>query len=530
MSNPAFVVENQDEALAALGEASTYGVSGPLERAETHGAAVFLVGDRAYKMKRAVRFPYMDFGTLERRRAMCAAEVEVNRRFAPDLYLGVAALQEHGGRWRIGPLMAADDPALAGTEAREWLVVMRRFPASGLFATMADENRLDAALLVGLARRIAAAHDAAAVSRAHAAASDYAQSVATDIAQMRAHADVLDRDAGEWLAEAMPAALAPVAALVDRRRQAGAVRRCHGDLHLGNVCLLDGQPTLFDAIEFSDRIGNIDILYDLAFLLMDLDHRGRRDFANAVLNHWLWHIAEVPDAGNDEALALLPLFLSRRASIRAHVGASAAKVQADRSTIERATAAARSYQHRAVDYLHPASARLIAVGGLSGSGKSTQAHALAHRIGRAPGAVVVRSDIERKRMAGVPLDARMPPGSYTRERSAEVYAAILARAARCLRAGQSVIVDAVFADPGERRAVEDVAREAGVPFMGLWLGVTREVALARVEARRGDASDATPRVVERQQAYDLGVLTWARVDAGRDTETVTADARRIIGA
>jgi predicted kinase len=327
----------------------------------------------------------------------------------------------------------------------------------------------------------------------------------------------------------MPAALAPLAALVDRRRRAGAVRRCHGDLHLGNVCLLDGQPTLFDAIEFSDRIGNIDILYDLAFLLMDLDHRGRRDFANAVLNHWLWRIAEVPDAGNDEALALLPLFLSRRASIRAHVGASAAKVQADRSTIERATTAARSYQHRAVDYLHPAPARLIAVGGLSGSGKSTQAQALAHRIGRAPGAVVVRSDIERKRMAGVSLDERMPPGAYTRERAAEVYAAILARAGRCLRAGQSVIVDAVFADPRERQAVEGVARDAGVPFTGLWLEVTREAALARVAARKGDASDATPAVVERQQAYDLGLMTWARIDAGHDTETVTAQARRVIG-
>jgi aminoglycoside phosphotransferase family enzyme/predicted kinase len=530
MSTPAFVIEKQDEVLAALGEASTYGVSGPVECAETHGAAVFLVGEHAYKMKRAVRFPYMDFGTLERRRAMCAAEVEVNRRFAPELYLGVAPLQRVGGRWRIGPLMAPDDPLLDATQAREWLVVMRRFPASGLLATMADENRLDGTLLVALAARIAAVHDAAAVSYAHAAASDYAQSVATDISQMRAHADVLDGEVGEWLAEAMPAALAPVASLVDRRRQAGAVRRCHGDLHLGNVCLLDGEPTLFDAIEFSDRIGNIDILYDLAFLLMDLDHRGRWDFANTVLNHWLWRVGEVAGAGNDEALALLPLFLARRASIRAHVGASAAKVQADGSSVERATAAARAYQHRAADYLRPLPARLIAVGGLSGSGKSTQALALAHRIGRSPGAVVVRSDIERKRVAGVPLEERMPAGSYTRERSAEVYAAILARAGRCLRAGQSVIVDAVFADPGERQAVENVARAAGVPFMGLWLEVTREVALARVEARRGDASDATPQVVERQQAYDLGVLTWARVDAGRDTETVTADARRIMGA
>jgi predicted kinase len=212
----------------------------------------------------------------------------------------------------------------------------------------------------------------------------------------------------------------------------------------------------------------------------------------------------MPAAPHEEALALLPMFLSRRASIRAFVDAQAAAVSgAD-------TARARDYQKVALSFLQPSPPRLMAIGGLSGSGKTTRALQLAPELGRTPGAVVVRSDVERKRLAGIALEERMPRGSYTPEASAQTYAAIIDRAERVLRAGQSAILDAVFAKPEERAAVEALAERVGVPFEGLWLDVPKDVAQARVAARQGDASDATPAVVERQFGYDLGDISWRR--------------------
>ena len=477
---PAFVVEDQSATIAALAKRLA-----PDRRIDTHGAVVFLSGDRAYKLKRAVKFPYMDFSTAERRRAMCEAEVEINKRLAPEIYLGV-------------------EPANG-----DWLVVMSRFDEEGLLDRMAERGALTTALMAALGARIARYHDALAPIRdGFGRPDDYRHSVAADIRQMREQGERLDPNVSEALAEAMPRALEPFIDLVARRVAAGAIRRCHGDLHLRNIVLIpnssEGQPVPFDAIEFSERIANIDVLYDLAFALMDLCERRLRPLANRLLNEWLWRIVELPDAPHHEALTLLPMFLSRRASIRAFVDAQAAAV-ADGDT-----ARARDYQRMALAFLQPAPPRLLAIGGLSGSGKTTTALELAPEIGRSPGAVVVRSDVERKRLAGIALEQHMPAGSYTPEASDKVYAAMLGQAGRALRAGHSVVLDAVFARPQERQAAEALAREAAVPFEGLWLEVPKEVAQARVAARGVDASDATPAVVERQFGYDLGDITWRR--------------------
>jgi predicted kinase len=279
-------------------------------------------------------------------------------------------------------------------------------------------------------------------------------------------------------------------------------------MHLRNIVLVpntpEGKPTPFDAIEFSERIASIDVLYDLSFALMDLVHRGLQPLANRLLNEWLWRIGQIPDATHEEALALLPLFLARRASIRAFVDAAAARVKG------KVDEHARDYQRTAFAVLQPAPPRLVAIGGLSGSGKTTRALELAPGIGRTPGAVVVRSDVERKRLAGIALEERMPAGSYTPEASARVYAACLHRAEQVLRAGHSAILDMVFAKPEERWAAEALAAKTGVPFEGHWLEVPKDVAKARIAARKGDASDATPEIVERQYGYELGEIGWKR--------------------
>lgn len=477
---PSFVVEDQSATIAALERRLA-----PAKRIDTHGAVVFLSGERAYKLKRAVKFPYMDFSTAERRRAMCQAEVDINRRLAPEIYLGV-------------------EPVASGSGV-DWVVVMRRFDEEGLLDRMAERGRLTPEIMAALGARIARYHDGLAPIRdGFGRPDDYRHSVAADIRQMREQGGRLDPPTSEALAEKMPAALDPFLDLVARRVEAGAIRRCHGDLHLRNIVLLDGKPVPFDAIEFSERIANIDVLYDLSFALMDLCERRLQPLANRLLNEWLWRIAGMPEAPHEEALALLPMFLSRRASIRAFVDAQAAAVSgAD-------TARARDYQKVALSFLQPAPPRLMAIGGLSGSGKTTRALQLAPEIGRVPGAVVVRSDVERKRLAGIALEDRMPPGSYSPEASAKVYGTMIERAERVLRAGQSAILDAVFAKPGERAAAEALAERVGVPFEGLWLDVPKDVAQARVAARQGDASDATPAVVERQFGYDLGEIRWRR--------------------
>ena len=491
---PSFIVEDQSETIAFL-EAELK----PERRIDTHGAVVFLCRERAYKLKRAVKFPYMDFSTEGRRAAMCVAEIDVNRRSAPEIYLGVAPVLRRNGKLAVGEVGETSGQAV------DWLVVMRRFDEEGLLDRMAARGALTPELMAALGARVAQFHDALpAIASGFCSPDDYRHSVAADVRQMREAGDRLDPPTSEALAEAMPRSLEPFVDLVARRVAAGAIRRCHGDLHLRNIVTLNGQPVPFDAIEFSDKIANIDVLYDLAFALMDLARQGLGALANRLLNEWLWRVGEIEGASHEEALALLPMFLARRAAIRAYVDSAVTAVSgAD-------NAPARAYQKAALGFLQPALPRLVAIGGLSGSGKTTLALKLAPAIGRTPGAVVVRTDVERKRQAGVALEERMPAGSYSPEASARIYAASMARAERVLRAGQSVVLDAVFARPGERAAAEALARTVGVPFQGIWLDVPKDVAQQRVTDRKGDASDATATVVERQFAYDLGHIDWER--------------------
>ena len=491
---PSFVIEDQSETIAFLDAELN-----PERRIDTHGAVVFLCRECAYKLKRAVKFPYMDFSTEARRAAMCAAEIDVNRRSAPEIYLGVAPVLRRDGRLTLGAVGETSEHAV------DWLVVMRRFDEEGLLDRMAARGALTPELMGALGARVAAFHDGLpAIAAGFCSPDDYRHSVAADVRQMREAGDRLDPPTSEALAEAMPRSLEPFVDLVARRVAAGAIRRCHGDLHLRNIVTLNGQPVPFDAIEFSDKIANIDVLYDLAFALMDLARQGLGALANRLLNEWLWRVGEAEGASHEEALALLPMFLARRAAIRAYVDSAVTAVSgAD-------NAPARAYQKAALAFLQPAPPRLVAVGGLSGSGKTTLALKLAPEIGRTPGAVVVRTDVERKRQASVALEERMPAGSYSPEASARVYAACLARAERMLRAGHSVVLDAVFARPDERAAAEALARKVRVPFQGIWLDVPKDVAQQRVTDRKGDASDATASVVERQFGYDLGAIDWER--------------------
>jgi uncharacterized protein len=506
-------LEDQREAIAFLTRPETHGAV-PVERIDTHCSILVLAGDRAYKLKRAVRFSYLDYSTVALRERACRAELALNRRTAPGLYLAVSAI----ARAPDGSL-AFDGPG----EILDWVVVMRRFDEAGLFDRLADAGRLTPVLMRELADHIADFHDAAEIDRGAGGRAGMARVVAGNAENLALHAPPLDPRSVAGLIERTDRALAAVGALLDRRRAAGRVRLCHGDLHLRNICLVDGRPTLFDCIEFSRELAAIDLLYDLGFLLMDLERRGLRPLGNIVFNRYFDRTGE-----GGEALAALPLFLSVRAGVRAHVEATAGAAQTDRAEAAKRAAAARAYLELASALLEPAPPWLVAVGGLSGTGKSTLAQGLARDLGRAPGARLLRSDVLRKRLMGVAPETRLSPSAYAEPVTARVYAALAEEARATLAAGQSVILDAVFVRAEERAAVAALSRAAGIPFAGLWLAADPAALEARIAARGKDASDATVEVLRRQLGYDTGRIDWARIDASGDAAATLARARDAI--
>lgn len=498
---PGSILEDQGAALAFLADPATHDGC-PVEVVETHGAWVFIAGDRAVKMKRAVWFPYMDYSTVEKRRAACEAELRLNRRTAPQLYRAVMpVVRRTDGRLALG----------GEGDMLDWTVVMRRFDQETLFDRMARRGRLDRPLMEALADEIAAFHagaerkpDTDVLAAMRAVVDGNAESLGSwagrpfrsgDIARLQSRSAAMLAEAGESLA---------------RRAAAGFVRRCHGDLHLRNICLVDGKPTLFDCIEFDERLAVIDVMYDLAFLLMDLEHRGLRPLANVVLNRYLARTADY------DGLAGLRLYLSVRAAIRAHVTAA--------SAAERDRAEADGYLGLALRLAEAPRPGLVAIGGLSGSGKTTLAHALASDIGGAPGAVVLRSDVIRKQLSGVDLFDRLPAEAYTRAQSRRVFGRIEALAARALAAGRSVIADGVYRETAERATIRRVAEAAGVPFAGLWLEVDAATQDARLGARARDVSDATVEIGRAQRKNAGTVADWAALDANAGIEALRGAA------
>src|SRR5712691_10283843 len=435
--------------------------AGPVDIIETHASIVFLAGTRAFKLKRAVKYSYLDFSTIARRRAACTAELTLNRRTAPQLYLEVRAISRlTDGRlvWgRPGGDRYSDLRPAAG-EPLDFVVAMRRCGQSDLLENVARQGGLTPPLIYALTAHIAAFHAKAEERRDRGGAAVMAELAATNIRVLRAC-----RSAGfaaapiEQVESGLRREAARLGSLLDERREAGKVRRVHGDLHLRNICLVDGQPLLFDCIEFSDDIATIDILYDLTFLLMDLEHRGHQGLANLVLNRYLDLTAE------DDGIALMPLFLALRAVIRAHVTATMAEHGWGSGDPAAAFAEARHYLDEAVAALTPLPARLVAIGGRSGSGKSSLAAALAPELGRRPGARVLRSDVLRKLRFGTAPESPLPLEAYTSEVSAQIYRDLCGKAASALRAGYAVVIDAVALRAEERTAFAEIAATAGVP-------------------------------------------------------------------
>jgi len=462
---------------------------------ETHISLVYIGRDTVWKLKKAVRLAFLDFTELEARHRFTLRELELNKPAAPGLYRDVVPLVR-----RSDGALALDEPG----EVIDWVLRMARVPHGDFMDEIAAAGKLTAELLDSLGDAVAAYHRSLASSAREHGVPEAMRHVAQGNAQSALDAG-LPPDAVQAWRNQILAAIDVIAPWLTQRGRDGFVRRAHGDLHLGNLCLWHGKPVPFDALEFDEAMGTIDLGYDLAFLLMDLDRRVDRAAANRVLNRY---VARTGDAALTRGL---PAFLSLRAMVRAHVEAKRGN-----------NALATQYLVAASAYLQVRPPLIVAIGGLPGTGKSTLARALAPDLGNAPGALVLRSDEIRKRQHGVAPEERLPRSAYSKAASKAVFAELGALARDAAAGGHAVIADATFIDTDDRTLIESAADAEGVRFVGLWLGAPMAILEARISSRQDDASDATLAVLHAAANAGAGAGRWLAVDASQADSALRA--------
>jgi hypothetical protein len=517
--------DGQSATIGLLSSPETYqedtdiGVAGAVTRMDTHGAIIFLAGDRAYKLKRAVKLAYLDFSTVDKRRLALENELALNRKTAPEVYRRLlpvhctasGGLQLGGGEGEGGKFV-------------DWVLEMNRFEQEDLLDHRADAGHLDADLVETLASIVHGFHNEAP-SVPGAKWPESLMKVAENVKKALHNEAFAELDLPDAIA-ALDDSLTRNDGLMQQRRRLGFVRRCHGDLHLKNIVLIKGQPRLFDALEFDEELATTDILYDLAFLLMDLWNRGLHDEANALLNHYFRHTAHQSEW---TGLRLLPLFMGIRAGVRAMVGLDELSVAGDdehhghRSEM-------LGYAKLFASLIKAKPPRFIAVGGLSGTGKTSVSRAIAPEIGTAPGAIHLRSDVERKMLFHAGLQERLDPSCYTDAAASMVYQHMAAKAEAILDAGHSVILDATFTPPEARKALAGISARSGIPLEAIWLSTDERQMAERVDARAGDASDADAAIVA-QQVRTIGAEApegWKPVDAGGSPEATIEKVRGVL--
>lgn len=496
------------------------GAEDGVELIETHISWILLAGTGAWKLKKPLDLGFLDFSTVERRREACLTELRINRRTLPEVYEAVVPIYGPAHAPRLGDALDdSGDHASSTEQPIDFLVRMRRFDQDALFSSLRAQNRLDGSLFDQLAAHVAAFHHRA---EAAPAATNFGSPEAVhapvrqNFLQVRAHLeDGALRDQLATVEAWAEAQFTALSAHFARRRTSGRVRECHGDLHLGNLLAFNGEPRLFDALEFDPALRWIDVIADIAFLVMDLHAWGRKDLATRFLNAWLEH------SGDYEGIRLLPYYFSYRAMVRAKVAAIRAR-QVDTEDRQQAVDECRRYLDLAGAPAQARAPALLIANGLSGTGKTSQSQPLLEQLGL----IRLRADVERKRLFGLAANARSASGLH-----ADLYGAAatvrtydrLAELARVmLQAGYPVLVDATFLRQAQRRQFARLADELGLPFVILAFEAPLELLRERVRlraARGDDASEADETVLEAQ------LISQETLTAEERLHSITIDTR-----
>jgi uncharacterized protein len=463
-------------------------VTEPIELVQTHISYVLLTGDFVYKLKKPVNFGFLDFSTLEKRQHFAGEEVRLNQRGAAKLYLGVVAITQSENAFAIE----------GAGEAVEYAVKMQQFPQDTLLSEMFDQGRLDQALIVTLAKELAQFHGkserndhirtygtVAAIRQAFD--ENYSQSVGyIDRAQTQAQWDATKAYSDRIFDSQGD--------LFEARVQADKIRECHGDIHLRNIAYWQDEMLLFDCIEFNEPFRFVDTMYDVAFVCMDLDARGRSDYANLLLNTYL------EQTGDYEGVQVLPLYLSRQAYVRAKVTSFLLDDPGIPETVKVASAkTAADYYRLAYDYTQGTTGKLIVMSGFSGSGKST----VARQLAQAHNGIQIRSDAVRKHLAGIPVEQKGEDSIYTAEMSAKTFDRMLSLGLLLAKQGQTVILDGRYDSVSARSTVIEQARNAGLDLSIVHCDAPMDVLKERVADRTGDIADADVAVLSRQTFEDF---------------------------
>jgi hypothetical protein len=460
-------------------------VQEPIQLIQTHISYVLLTGKYAYKVKKPMNFGFLNYSTLEARKHFCQEELRLNQRGASELYLEALPITKNGQQYQLG-----------GTgEPVEYTLKMRQFPQDMLLVNMFSQGKVDEKLMVELGQIVAQYH-------AKAATNDYIRSFG-EVAQVRQAFDENYEQSEKYIGKAQTQLqFDETKAYTDKffvereklfkNRMAGNfIRECHGDLYMQNICLWHDKILLFDCIEFNEPFRFADVMYDVAFAMMDFEARGRKDLGNAFLNTYL------EQTGDWEGLQLYPLYLSRQAYVRAKVNSFLLDdpgIPAD--VKEESAKTAANYYRQAWEYTKPRQGKLILMSGLSGAGKSTVAKQLARQMG----AIHIRSDAVRKHLAGIPVEQRGGNEIYTAEMTQKTYQRLLDLGLLLAAEGFTVILDAKYDRAALRQAAIAQAQSRQIPLQILYCTAPVEVLRQRLQQRTGDIADATVDLLESQQA------------------------------